>query len=120
MRAKAGKKFYASNVGRKSFLGTCELCKRHPIEVTRHHLIPRARHRKGSTRRRFTREEATGRVALLCRACHRFIHSRLTEREMADEFDTMEKLRAHPDIDTFVNWIANKATGLRVHSARKK
>lgn len=40
--------------------------------------------------------------------CHRKIHSVLTERELKDAFHTIPALRAHPDIATFLKWIAAK------------
>jgi 5-methylcytosine-specific restriction endonuclease McrA len=100
--------------------GTCELCGRPDIEVTRHHLIPRARHRKGQTRRAFYPEELNRRVAMLCRACHRFIHGTLTERELAASYNTIPQLRSQPAIAKFIDWIATRPSGLAVRSARAR
>src|SRR4051794_9337515 len=98
----------------------CELCQREEVQVTRHHLIPRAVHRKSRTARTFDPDELTRRIALLCRPCHKFIHSVLSEKELAFEYSTVESLLAHPEIHKFVRWISNKPGGLRVWSARKR
>ena len=97
----------------------CELCKRTEIEVTRHHLIPRSRHRKRQTKSAFEKSELTGRLALLCRACHKFVHRTLSEQQLAANFNTIDQLLAHPEIAKFVNWVRSKPPGLRVHSRRK-
>src|SRR5262245_59338607 len=47
--------------------GECELCHRSDLELTRHHLIPRSRHRKARSKRQFTREAMRSRIAHLCR-----------------------------------------------------
>jgi 5-methylcytosine-specific restriction endonuclease McrA len=100
--------------------GTCELCGRPEIEVTRHHLIPRARHRKRQTRCSFDPDELKGRIAMLCRACHRFVHRTLTERELATSYNTIPQLQSQPEIAKFVGWVASKPSGLAVHSARAR
>ena len=76
----------------------CALCKRAELELTRHHLIPRARHRKPRIQKEFASDELTGRIAMLCRACHKFIHSVLSEKQLASSYNTVEQLLAHPEI----------------------
>lgn len=73
----------------------CPLCQR-PLgaRVEDHHLVPRTY--KG-------RE-----TVALHPICHRKIHSVLTERELKDAFHTIPALRSHPDIATFLKWIAAK------------
>ncbi|MBV8707412.1 MAG: hypothetical protein JO028_09490 [Acidobacteriaceae bacterium] len=98
----------------------CELCKRADTELTRHHLIPRARHRKGEIHRTFDKAELTGRLAMLCRACHKFVHTVLSERQLADEYNTVHQLLTHPEIAKFVRWIAKRPPGLRVSSRKRR
>ena len=97
----------------------CELCKRADTELTRHHLIPRARHKKGEVRRHFDKAELTGRLALLCRACHKYVHTVLSERQLANQYNTVEQLLLHPEIARFVRWVAKRPPGLRVPSRRR-
>lgn len=94
--------------------GTCELCGRSHIEVTRHHLIPRTRHTNKRNKKVFEREEVRTRVAWLCRACHSFAHSVLTEKQMEQDYNTIGRLLDHPDIRKFVTWVRTKPPGLRV------
>src|SRR5947209_18291292 len=101
-------------------VGICELCKRADTELTRHHLIPRARHRRGGIRRHFDKAELTGRLAMLCRACHKFVHTVLSERQLAKEYNTVEQLLLHPEIANFVSWVAKRPSGLRVSSSRRR
>jgi hypothetical protein len=57
---------------------------------------------------------------MLCRACHKFVHTVLSEGQLASDYNTVEDLRAHPEIDKFVRWVSGKPAGLRVPSARKR
>ncbi|MGF1470147.1 MAG: HNH endonuclease [Rubrobacteraceae bacterium] len=89
----------------------CELCGRPVARLTRHHLIPRSRHRKKRARRTFSRERMQ-QVALVCPACHRQIHKTLTEKELEQDYNTIESLRAQPALEKFVRWIENKPHGV--------
>ena len=97
-------------------LGSCELCGRKEIEVTRHHLIPKTRHSNKRNQKLFDRDEVRTRMADLCRPCHSFIHKVLTEKEMELAFNTIEALRAHPEIAKFAEWVSKRPAGLRVRS----
>lgn len=62
--------------------------------VDRHHWVPKS---KG------------GRDAEpMHTVCHRKIHNVLDERSLARDYDTPEKLRAHPEIARFLTWVARK------------
>lgn len=74
----------------------CPLCGR-PIPDSQkdaHHLVPKS---KGG--------HAT---ASLHRICHRQIHAVLTETELARQYNTLDTLRAHPELNRFVRWVQNK------------
>ena len=75
---------------------------------------------KRQTRRAFDPDELNSRIAMLCRACHKFIHRTLTECELAASYNTIFQLRSQPGIAKFINWIASKPSGLAVHSARAR
>jgi len=89
----------------------CELCGRLMSALTRHHLIPRTRHRKKRTQRLFEREEARTLILWICRPCHDHIHGVLSEKEMAAGYHSREALLAHPAIRRFAAWIGTKPAG---------
>lgn len=100
--------------------GSCELCGRAQIELTRHHLVPRRERRKTRVRRSFADIDLRTHLALLCRPCHKFLHALLTEKQLADGFSTLDQLRAHPDVQRFVTWLHTKPAGLHVRMRRPK
>ncbi|GED23013.1 hypothetical protein [Halomonas halmophila] len=88
----------------------CELCRR-AAPLTRHHLIPRTLHGKARYRRRFDRAERLSAILWVCHACHRHIHALFSERELADHYRSREALLGHPEVQTFVAWLATKPAG---------
>ena len=97
----------------------CALCDRAGTTLTRHHLVPRARHRQKRTRKMHDRD-ARHETVDICRPCHSNLHAHLTEKQLADSYHTLEALREHPDVERFSKWIANKPPDLRVPMRRKK
>lgn len=89
---------------------TCELCGRAAIDLTRHHLIPRTRHKNKRNKKTFDRQEIH-RTVDLCRPCHRHIHATLDNKTLEREYNTVEALLSHPDIRRFVDWIRKKPQG---------
>ena len=79
----------------------CPLCGR-PIvpgpSADLHHRVPRS---EGG------RTEPDN-LATLHRICHRKLHASFSERELARDFPDWAALRAHPEIATFVRWVAGK------------
>ncbi len=90
----------------------CALCGRQE-RLTRHHLIPRARHGKRRVRRRVDRETLKQAVILVCRPCHDQIHRVLDEHTLEQDYNTAEALLAHPEIRRFAEWIARRPAGFR-------
>ena len=101
----------------------CELCDRELEKLTRHHLIPRSRHRKilgSKKRRRRIDREYLNRTALLCGPCHRKVHQTFTEAELERDYPTVEALASDPEIGRFVDWISGKRQGTtRASNARR-
>lgn len=87
------------------------MCGRPVRELTRHHLIPRSRHRKKRARRSFDRQEMEGRIALLCRPCHSNVHAVLENKQLEREYNTVEALQEHPGVRRFTAWISTKPHG---------
>lgn len=78
-------------------LGPCGLCGRPMLDgpsVDAHHLLPRSQGGRDTV--------------MLHRVCHRKIHAELSEKELARQYNTLDALRAHPDIADFIRWVARK------------
>ena len=91
--------------------GRCAICEREE-RLTRHHRIPRARHHNKRNKREFPRQ-LVRQVVGICRPCHSQIHQLLSEKQLEREFNTVDKLRGHPDIAKFARWIRRKPAGFR-------
>lgn len=96
----------------------CELCGRAELPLTRHHLIPQARHNKARTRRSFSREDMKKDIAMLCRPCHSQIHRIFDNHELADYYHTIERLQLHSEVQKFVNWVKKRPAGLKIRVRR--
>jgi Fe-S oxidoreductase len=98
----------------------CALCERNVAFLTRHHLIPRTRHRNKKNKKLFDREKVHE-VIWICRACHDNVHAVLTEKELERNYSTLELLAAHPEVKKFTDWIRNKpeTAGVRVKTSRR-
>ncbi len=42
------------------------------------------------------------------RICHRKIHATFSERELGKDFSTWTALKQHPEITSFIQWVASK------------
>lgn len=87
--------------------GTCGLCGREVRRLTRHHLVPRTRHKNKRNKKTFDRREIHHTVGL-CPPCHRHIHAVLDNKELEREYNTLEALKSHRDVERFVAWVRRK------------
>ena len=97
----------------------CQLCGRLVSEITRHHLIPKTRHNNKRTRREFDRKDVRTRTIGVCRPCHKNIHAVLSNKELERQCNTLQDLKAHPDINKFSRWVANKPAEAHVRVKSK-
>lgn len=75
----------------------CPLCGRQLVpgpSVDRHHLVPQL---KGGT----VADEVH-------RVCHGKIHATWDENQLRDHYDTWEKLRTAPEMQSFIRWVRKK------------
>lgn len=98
----------------------CELCQRPVKSLTKHHLIPQTRHKNKKNKRLFNRDEVKNRVLWLCRPCHNNIHVHFSNKELELNFNTLEALSAHPDIQKFTTWIKDKPITLHIPFTKGK
>ncbi len=73
----------------------CPLCEREIAKpFDKHHLIPKSKGGKDTV--------------FIHRICHSKIHSVLTRSQLAKGYYEIGKLKEHPEITKFVNWISSK------------
>lgn len=77
----------------------CPLCLR-PIPEgapqSLHHLVPKLKGGKN------------GPTVLLHHICHKEIHARFTEADLARRLNTIEALREAPELQGFLEWVAKR------------
>lgn len=77
----------------------CPLCLRPVppgVPQSLHHLIPKLKGGKG------------GPVVLLHNLCHKEVHARFSETELARRFNTVEALRQSERLQPFLEWVAKR------------
>lgn len=75
-------------------VGQCPICDRDMWKgptIDKHHLVPKC-------------EDGTY-TELMHKICHRKIHSIWTEKELAKEFNTSEKIREDEEMKKFIKWV---------------
>jgi hypothetical protein len=84
----------------------CELCERPVGRVTVHHLVPKQH------------DGHDGPKVELCSGCHRQVHALFSNRVLAEELDSLEKLRSHPQVARYVRWARKQDPGKRIQVRR--
>ena len=85
----------------------CELCERTALPLTKHHLIPKARHNK-----RVKRDFGVDRnkTAMMCRPCQDAIHSFFTEKQLEREYYTIDLLKKSEQVINWIAWVQKRPT----------
>lgn len=76
--------------------------------VNRHHLVPLSKGGAGTP------------MIPLHKICHDKIHSVLSETELRNYYNTMERLRTQPELEEFIRWVSKKAPEFYVATKGKK
>lgn len=89
---------------------TCELCRRDVDRYTVHHLTPKSRGGRFSP------------TAKLCPTCHRQLHAMFSESTLALELNSIELLRANPQVNNYLKWMRKQKgeTVFRVRRAKER
>lgn len=87
--------------------GSCEMCERY-VSRTLHHLIPRELHK--TLVHRISKEELSKTVKI-CRMCHSSIHRFFTNEELANHYNTIEKLLGDEKMYKYASWAAKQPAG---------
>lgn len=86
----------------------CHLCGREGVEITEHHLIPRSQ-----AKRRGIKINQLPTVNL-CASCHKFLHLKFSNAQLAREYNTIEALLANEEVKKFVAWLSKQPASKRV------
>lgn len=86
---------------------SCALCGR-PLGMRTewHHVVPRS--------------EGGRETVPLHPICHRALHATLSNRELARRYADPGRLRAHPDLARFVEWVADKPADFHAPTRRSQ
>lgn len=72
----------------------CALCERDVRRANKHHIVPKS---EGGTT-----------TVWLCLTCHRTLHHFFTNATLASEKNSVDSLRADPDVARYLAWVKNK------------
>ncbi len=89
----------------------CVICERelgHEKIISKHHLIPKSVGGRHSP------------TILIHNICHQKIHSVFSEKQLRDEYHTVENLRNHEAIKKFIKWVAKKDKDFYQRNKRMK
>lgn len=86
----------------------CSICNRDTPEQyqEKHHLTPKCKKGKETT--------------FVCKDCGNQIHELFTISELNNFYDTVEKLKAHPKVQTWIQWIRKKPFGVCMKRKKRK
>jgi len=99
--------------------GKCELCKRDVQTLYGHHLVPRKFLRSKIPKQYIMKyQDDPNRKAKLCVDCNKIVHALHKLKELAKQYDTMEKLRKSPKIQAYVKWVRTRPVGVVTHPRR--
>jgi 2-oxo-4-hydroxy-4-carboxy--5-ureidoimidazoline (OHCU) decarboxylase len=81
----------------------CEFCGQEEA-YNFHHFIPRTLHSNKWFKKNYTREQMSAGMDV-CKQCHKAIHRIIPdEKELGKEYNTREKLAAHPKLAGYLAW----------------
>jgi hypothetical protein len=95
----------------------CAICRRGGLPLTKHHLIPRTTHKRKRIAKQFSAEERCETVPL-CRSCHSQVHATFNEMELAEQYNTLDKLMAHEEIARYAKWATRQRGKITVRGKR--
>jgi hypothetical protein len=85
----------------------CEMCNREK-ELTFHHLIPKKNHKIKYIREKYSFLNINSYGIKICRDCHKMIHKLIPHKLLALDYNTMEKLKNHPELKKFIEWVRSQ------------
>ena len=87
----------------------CELCGRSDQYLNFHHLIPRTLHSNKRYKKIYDKDFMNHHGIWICKKdCHKQIHEFISEKEMGMEYNTIDKLKEHPQVSKYLKWISKQ------------
>ena len=90
----------------------CELCQRKMENLTIHHLIPRQYLKR--------KKIAVSPTVSICTACHKQIHALFDNKKLAQELNTIDKLKQEPKMQKFLSWVRKQKPNKRIIVRRQR
>jgi hypothetical protein len=81
-------------------------------QLTIHHLTPRQAVKR--------KQAEPGETVAICAACHRQIHAFFNNRELAQNLNTIEKLRHEPKMQKFLQWLRKQNSSKKIRVNRHR
>ncbi len=85
-------------------IGECELCSKENAVLTFHHLVPRKLHRKSIITKLFPETDLHTYGIMVCASCHKMIHKKINHFDLATEYNSLQKLKAHQELSKFIRF----------------
>ena len=86
----------------------CKLCNRDK-KLTFHHLIPKKVHNKNYIKNKLDIQVDVNEYGIeICTDCHSFIHRKIDHLNLALSYNTIEKLKSHPEVNSFIEWVSKQ------------
>lgn len=83
-------------------VGTCELCERENLPLSKHHLRPK-------------QKNTDGRTSLWCIPCSKQVHALYSNKELK-KLDSIEKLKQEEKVQKWIDWVRKKnPSDIRYH-----
>jgi 5-methylcytosine-specific restriction endonuclease McrA len=90
----------------------CTLCERETNKTHDHHLIP-----KKFARKKGLLKDPNNKISL-CSDCNKTIHATLPLKQLEKTHNTIEKLKQHPQIASYITWVKTRPLGIVKHPKR--
>ena len=79
----------------------CAFCNS-KYNLTKHHLIPQSIQNRKKIKN--TKADMIGEIITLCSTCHSALHSKFTEKQLAESLYTLDLLKNNKEINQFIKW----------------
>lgn len=83
-------------------LKICSFCGLSNQLFTEHHLIPKTEHNK-KNKKLYSQQQLMNTV-ICCVICHNKLHSMFSEKLLAEQYNTIDKLINNTEFKEFLNW----------------